>query len=115
MMTRIIVYFAYYLKSSKQYKTSKQFLWELMENEGSQLKVYFDRIMMAFICFSIYMIIYDIGHKNNAYSPYIETSVFIVFSIASLFNAVHHLPLNPVQPYPLLPLLTPFDIIFSPK
>ena len=86
MMTRIIIYFAYYLKSSKQYNTSKQFLRELMENENSQIKVYFDRIMMAYICFSIYMIIYDIGHQNNVYSPYIETGVFIVFSIEYLLR-----------------------------
>lgn len=57
-----------------------------MENEASRLKSHFDMAMMAFICFSIYIILYDIGHQNNPYSRHIEIGVFIVFSIEYLLR-----------------------------
>ncbi len=86
MITRIIVYFAYFLKSSRRYKTSKQFFRDLMENEGSRLKPYFDNSMMIFICFSIYMIIHDIRTQPSIQGFYIETGVFIVFSAEYLLR-----------------------------
>lgn len=79
MLSRIIVYFSYYLKTCSAYKNSKQFFWHLLEDENAKLKSYFDMLMIALIILSIFLLFYDVEHDNSIIGGYAEISILIVF------------------------------------
>ena len=79
MLSRIIVYLSYYLKSSSRYKSSKLFFWNLLENQDSKLKSYFDMLMISLIFLSIYFLFYDVGHQFSVMGGYVEISILAIF------------------------------------
>lgn len=79
MLSRFIVYFFYYLKSSQRYKKTKGFFWNLLENENSKSKSYFDLLMIGLIFFSIFLLFYDVGHEFSVLVNIIETGILIIF------------------------------------
>lgn len=79
MLSRLIVYFAYYLNASPGYLKTKRFFWHLLEDQDSKLKSYFDMLMIGLIFLSIYFLFYDAGHELPGIAYYFEKFIFTVF------------------------------------
>ncbi|MGZ4998192.1 MAG: potassium channel protein, partial [Methylobacter sp.] len=60
MLTRLIVYFAYFLKTSKRYQSAKLFFYNLLENPKSRLKSFFDVFMICLVMLSVFLLIYEV-------------------------------------------------------
>ena len=86
MLSRIIVYFSYFLKSSRRYKGSKHFFWNLLENQDSKSKHYFDTFMIGLIFLSIYFLFYDVGHEFSVMGGYIEIGILAIFACEYLLR-----------------------------
>lgn len=86
MLSRAIVYFAYYLKSSGLYKKSKRYCWDLLENEGSKRKSCFDMLMIGLIVLSIFFLFYDAGHEVSAVTNAFEDGILVVFLVEYLLR-----------------------------
>ncbi|MDD4906174.1 MAG: NAD-binding protein [Methylobacter tundripaludum] len=81
MLTRLIVYLAYFLKASKRYQRTKLFFYDLLENAGSPLKSYFDVFMICLVMLSVFLLIYEVDHKLG------ESEVLFERCVISLFIA----------------------------
>lgn len=81
MLSQLIIYFCYYLKSSTSYQKLKSFFYQLLENPNCKLKKFFDRAMITLIIFSVVFQLYGVEHENSHISSYIEMMVLIVFSL----------------------------------
>lgn len=79
MLTKSIVYFAYFLKTSKRYQCSKLFFYNLLENPNSKLKSHFDVSMICLVMFSVFLLIHEVGNKLS------DTEVLFEHSVISLF------------------------------
>ncbi|MDD4913759.1 MAG: NAD-binding protein [Methylococcales bacterium] len=79
MISKLIVYAAYYLKSSDAYNKSKKAVFDLLENQRSPWKSYFDMFMIGLIVLSIVFLIYDVQHDTGAVGDYFEHTVLVVF------------------------------------
>ena len=86
MLTKLIVYAAYYLKSSEAYKNSKLFFYNLLENPSSTSKPYFDMFMTGLIVLSIFFLLYDVEHEASAMGGYIEQAILVVFACEYLLR-----------------------------
>jgi voltage-gated potassium channel len=86
MLTKLIVYAAYYLKSSEAYKNSKLFFYNLLENPSSASKPYFDMFMTGLIVLSIFFLLYDVEHEASAMGGYIEQAILVVFACEYLLR-----------------------------
>ncbi len=78
-MSKLVVYFAYYLKSSERYKNIKLFFYNFLENPRSPLKTYFDFIMIGLIVLSILFLLYDVEHESGVMGDYFEIGILIIF------------------------------------
>ena len=81
MFTRLIVYFAYFLKTSKRYQRAKLFFYDLLENPNSRLKSYFDVVMICLVMVSVFLLIHEV---NN---PLSESEVLFEHCVISVFIA----------------------------
>lgn len=81
MFTRLIVYFAYFLKTSKRYQRAKLFFYNLLENPNSPFKSYFDVFMICLVMLSVFLLIYEVDHKLG------ESEVLFEHCVISLFIA----------------------------
>lgn len=79
MLSRAIVYFAYFLKSSVRYQNGKRFFYRLLEDENSKLKSYFDMLMIGLIILSIFLLFYDVEHASSAMGGYAEIGILLTF------------------------------------
>jgi len=79
MLSKLIVYSAYHLKSSEAYKNSKLFFYNLLENQHSPTKSYFDMLMIGLIVLSIFFLLYDVEHKAGPMGGYFEQAILGVF------------------------------------
>lgn len=79
MLTKLVVYAAYFLKSSPRYKKCKLFFYNLLENQRSPLKSSFDIVMIGLIVLSIFFLLYDVEHEASAMGGYIEQAILVVF------------------------------------
>lgn len=79
MFTRLIVYFAYFLKTSKRYQRAKLFFYDLLENPNSRLKSYFDVFMICLVMLSVFLLIYEVDHKLDAGAVLFEHCVISLF------------------------------------
>ncbi|PPD03294.1 MAG: potassium channel protein [Methylobacter sp.] len=86
MLTRALVYFAYYLKTSPRYQRGKQFFRNLLDNPDSRLKSYFDVLMIALVITSVFLLISEAEGKVGAVEWYEH-------AIVSLFIAEYVLRL----------------------
>lgn len=81
MFTRLIVYFAYFLKTSGRYQRTKLFFYNLLENPNSRLKAYFDVVMICLVMLSVFLLIYEVDNKlsiNELRFEHFVISLFIV-------------------------------------
>lgn len=86
MLSRIVVYFSYFLKSSGRYKASKHFFWNLLENQNSKSKSYFDMLMIGLIFLSVYFLFYNVGHQFSVMGGYIEIGILSLFACEYLLR-----------------------------
>ena len=79
MMTRLIIFLAYLLKTSRRYRQAKSFFFNLLENPQSKLKSYFDVFMILLVMISIFDLIYEVDHGVSSATETIEYVVVIIF------------------------------------
>ncbi len=90
MLSKLIVYCAYYLKSADWYRNSKLFFYDLMENGHSRKKKYFDATMICLLVLSVIFLIYDIEHEDSKMGGYFELAILTVFIIEYLLRGWIH-------------------------
>ena len=81
MLAKLIITFAYFLDSSKNYKKIKGFAYNILENPKSRIKPYFDAFIIFLVLLTVSILIYDIAHHLPYYFETIENiavSIFIV-------------------------------------
>ena len=86
MITRLIVFFAYYLKTSERYRRSKSFCYDLLENPKSRLKSYFDIFMIGLVTLSIFVLIYEVENEIGIAGEIIEYCVVTIFTAEYLLR-----------------------------
>ncbi|MFA6164046.1 MAG: NAD-binding protein [Methylobacter sp.] len=86
MITRLIVYFAYFLKASRPYQGAKLFFYNLLENPNSQLKSYFDVFMICLVMLSVFLLIYEVDHKLGESGALFEHCVISLFIVEYLLR-----------------------------
>jgi voltage-gated potassium channel len=99
MLTRLIVYIAYYLKTSKNYQQCKRFFYNLLENPQSKLKSYFDFVMIALVLISVFFLVYEVDNKATPTQLMFERALISVFIFeymirAWIFNDNHKIILD---------------------
>ena len=99
MLTRLIVYFAYFLKTSPYYRNTKLFFYNLLENPDSRIKSYFDVFMICLVLLSVFLLIYEVDTQLTKIDMLFEHIVIILFIIeyllrAWLYNDVHKIILE---------------------
>ena len=81
MLGRLIIYLAYFFKTSSRYQSGKTFFYNLLENPRSRLKSYFDIFMIFLVMLSVFLLIYDVKTELNKYAlryEHIVVSIFII-------------------------------------
>jgi len=99
MLTRLIVYFAYFLKSSLYYKNTKLFFYNLLENPDSRIKSYFDVVMICLVLLSVFLLIYEVDTQLTTIDMLFEHILITLFIIEYLlrvwlYNDVHKIILE---------------------
>lgn len=99
MLTRLIVYLAYFLKTSPYYRNTKRFFYHLLVNPESRIKSYFDGVMIALIMLSVYLLIYQVDTRLSNLDEELEQALVGLFIIEYLLrvwlhNDVHQLVLR---------------------
>ncbi|MGR9052461.1 MAG: NAD-binding protein [Gammaproteobacteria bacterium] len=79
MLTRLIVYFCYRLKTSARYRKTKTFFYNLLENPQSKMRDYFDLFMIVLVMTSIFALIYEVDHRVGPVTEAIEYIVVAIF------------------------------------
>lgn len=86
MLTRLLVYFAYTLKTSSRYQQTKLFFYNLLENEHNRLKSYFDVFMIGLVILSVFLLIYEVGNKPGELDLWYEHGIVSLFIIEYLLR-----------------------------
>ena len=86
MLTRLVVYIAYLLKTSVRYRKAKSFFFNLLENPQSRLKSYFDIFMILLVMISIFDLVYEVDHGVMPATEAIEYIVISIFIVEYLLR-----------------------------
>lgn len=86
MLSKLIIYAAYFLKSSVAYNRSKRAIYDLLENPRSKTKAYFDMFMIGVIVASIVFLVYEVRHETGDFGVYFERCVLAVFVLEYLLR-----------------------------
>lgn len=86
MLTQLIVYAAYFLKSSETYQCCKRFFYDCLENPHSRKKKYFNTLMIALIVLSIILLLYHIEHQASIMGGYCEQAILLAFILEYLLR-----------------------------
>lgn len=79
MLSRLLVYIAYFLESSPHYQHTKQFFYDLLENPNSRMKAYFDVFMIGLVMFSVILLIYEVDTPLTKMEMLFELSIVLIF------------------------------------
>ncbi len=79
MLARLLISFAYFLESSKEYKRVKTFVYNLLENPKSKMKPYFDAFIIALVIITVSILIYDVDHHIPYHMVVVEDFAISVF------------------------------------
>ena len=77
---RLLIDFAYFLKTSESYQQKRRFFYNLLENNSYKYKKYFDLLMMLLILASISILIYGVKQDVPEY-----LSIFNIYVISIIF------------------------------
>ncbi len=80
-MTDIIVRFAYSLEASKNYYNIKHFTYELLEDNNSKKRKYFDFFMIFLVLSTVAILIYEVNHTVLPWLDTYETFAIVIFII----------------------------------
>ncbi|MDO9104651.1 MAG: NAD-binding protein [Methylovulum sp.] len=86
MLSRLLVSLAYFLKTSRRYRQTKVFFYNLLENPDSRLKSHFDVFMIALVMSSVFLLIYEVDTPLTALDTLFERTLVIIFSIEYLLR-----------------------------
>ena len=86
MLGRLIIYLAYFFKTSPRYQSGKTFFYNLLENPRSRIKSYFDIFMIFLVMLSVFLLIYDVKTELNEYALRFEHVVVSIFIIEYLLR-----------------------------
>lgn len=82
LFARLIVNTAYGLKTSPNYRATKHFFYDLLENQAYPYKRYFDLMMMMLIFSSVFILIREVKHPVNdfwsLFNDYIISFIFLI-------------------------------------
>ena len=87
MISHVIVHLAYFLKTSRHYTQIKQFFYNLLENQQSRMKSYFDVFMICLVMLSVFLLVYSVEHTLNKAGEIFEQCVVFVFISEYLLRA----------------------------
>jgi voltage-gated potassium channel len=87
MLTRLIVCFAYFLKTSPHYKNTKYFFYNLLDNPDSRIKSNFDIVMICLVLFSVILLIYEVDTQLTQFERLFEQILVFLFIIEYLLRA----------------------------
>lgn len=87
MFSRLIVYFAYFLKTSAHYSQTKHFFYNLLENPQSRIKSYFDIFMICLVMLSVFFLVYTVDHTLSSNGELFEQFVVFIFISEYLLRA----------------------------
>lgn len=87
MLTRWILVFAYFLKTSQRYRKIKQFFYDVLENPESRLKTYFDLFMIILILSSVSLLVYESRRQHEPLVDLFEHTVMLIFIVEYLLRA----------------------------
>lgn len=87
MVSRFVVYCAYYLKGARRYKRCKGFFYRLLESSDSRLRKQFDIFMIFLVMLSVFVLVYHVEHPMNDIGEYLEQGVVTIFVIEYLLRA----------------------------
>ncbi len=90
MLSRLLIYIAYFLKTSATYKRTKKFFYNLLENPQSRRKYYFDISMISLVMLSVFLLIYEVKTEANQVSFWFEHFVVTVFIIEYILRLWLH-------------------------
>ncbi len=87
MFTKLIINFAFYLQTSKNYQSRKHFFTNLLQNNKYKYKKYLDIFMVLLIFTSVAVLIREVKHPIHDYMFYFNSYVIsIVFFIEYLLR-----------------------------
>lgn len=99
MLTRLIVCFAYFLRTSPHYKNTKRFFYNLLDNPDSRIKSNFDIVMICLVLFSVILLIYEVDTQLTRFEKLFEQAIVFLFIIEYLlrvwlYNDAHEIVLE---------------------
>ncbi|WP_305909696.1 NAD-binding protein [Methylomarinum sp. Ch1-1] len=86
MISRTVVYCAYYLKNARRYNLVKRLFYDLLENPDSRAKKQFDVFMIFLVMFSVFVLVYRVEHEVGRLGEYLEHGVVTIFIIEYLLR-----------------------------
>lgn len=86
MLSKLIVYAAYHLKSSEGYIRSKNAVYNLLDNPESPQKKYLDFSMISLIVLSIFFLLYHVEHQASIMGGYFEQGILLIFIVEYLLR-----------------------------
>ncbi|MEC4747974.1 potassium channel protein [Methylomicrobium sp. Wu6] len=90
MLTRLLVYLAYFLKTSARYQSTKHFFRRLLVIPQSQPKAYFDVFMLVMVIISVFLQIDKVSHQPPQWQLVFEDCIVALFIIEYLLRAWIH-------------------------
>ena len=80
-MNSFFINIAYFLESSKKYYNAKHFIYELLEDNNSKKRKYFDFFMIFLVLSTVGILIYEVNHQLLPWLDTYETVAIIIFII----------------------------------
>ena len=80
-MKDLLLKFAYFLESSKNYYAVKHFVYEFLEDNHSKKKKYFDFVMIFLVLSTVGIMIYEVNHETIEWITTYETIAILIFVI----------------------------------
>lgn len=81
MLASALISFAYFLDKSPSYKRTKNAIYDILENDKTRVKVYFDFFMIFLVLVTVTLLIYSIAHELAWYYELIENIAVGIFII----------------------------------
>ena len=99
MLTRLIIYIAYFLKTSGRYQAAKLFFYNLLENPHGRLKAYFDVFMIGMVMISVFLLIFEVDNQTTRLQIIFEQGIVTLFIAeyllrAWVYNDIHKIILD---------------------
>lgn len=83
-MTKLLLALSFKLEVSTKYKSTKSFVYNLLDNNSYIYKKYFDFFMIFLVLSTIGILIFEVNHKQIGYFDYYETFAIIIFILEYL-------------------------------